>query len=115
MRLKKFFAPNTKQSESETDTQQSDLYFKSEPKFTGPVTRAMKKLLQQKDATEMAISVLCDLSKYIAQCVSANKNFQITRYFLTQCLLNATLQNKKVGSLTNNQCALGASYNLVNI
>jgi hypothetical protein len=63
MRLKKFFAPNTKQSESETDTQQSDLDFKSEPKITGPVTRAMKKLLQQKEATEMAISVLCDLSK----------------------------------------------------
>jgi hypothetical protein len=63
MHLKKFFAPNTKQSESETDTQQSDLDFKIEPKITGPVTRAMKKLLQQKEATEMAISVLCDLSK----------------------------------------------------
>ncbi|MFN9938222.1 MAG: hypothetical protein ACK56I_02000, partial [bacterium] len=30
---------------------------------TGPVTRDMKKLLQQKEATEMAINVLCDLSK----------------------------------------------------
>jgi hypothetical protein len=63
MRLKKFFAPNTQNSNSETDTRQSDLDFKSEPKITGPVTRAMKKLMQQKEATEMAISVLCDLSK----------------------------------------------------
>ncbi len=63
MRLKKFFAPNAQNSNSETDTRQSDLDFKSEPKITGPVTRAMKKLLQQKEATEMAISVLCDLSK----------------------------------------------------
>ncbi len=42
---------------------QSDLDFKSEPKITGPVTRAMKRLIQQKEATEMAISVLCYLSK----------------------------------------------------
>ncbi len=63
MRLKKFFVPNAPDSNSETDTRQSDLDFKSEPKITGPVTRAMKKLLQQKEATELAISVLCDLSK----------------------------------------------------
>jgi hypothetical protein len=63
MRLKKFFAPNAQNSDSETDIRQSDLDFKSEPKITGPVTRAMKKLLQQKEATDLAISVLCDLSK----------------------------------------------------
>jgi hypothetical protein len=63
MRLKKFFAPNTPSSNSETDTQKSDLDFKSEPTITGPVTRAMKRLMQQKEATEMAINVLCDLSK----------------------------------------------------
>jgi len=62
MRLKKFFAPD-QNSKNETDNHQSNLDFKSEPKITGPITRAMKKLLQQKEATEMAINVLCDLSK----------------------------------------------------
>ncbi len=62
MRLKKFFAPAA-DSSSDKDANHSDLNFKSEPKITGPVTRAMKKLLQQKEATEMAINVLCDLSK----------------------------------------------------
>ncbi len=62
MRLKKFLAP-TKDNDGESDTQPNDLDFKSEPKITGPITRAMKKLLQQKEATEMAINVLCDLSK----------------------------------------------------
>ena len=61
MRLKKFFAPSKNNGES--DTQPNDLDFKSEPKITGPITRAMKKLLQQKEATELAINVLCDLSK----------------------------------------------------
>jgi hypothetical protein len=63
MRLKKFFAPNAQDSNSETDTNQNHLDFKSEPKITGPITRAMKKLLQQIEATELAINVLCDLSK----------------------------------------------------
>jgi len=62
MCLKKFFALPTN-SNSETDAPHSDLDFKSEPKITGPVTRAMKKLIQQKEATEMAISILCDLTK----------------------------------------------------
>jgi hypothetical protein len=62
MRLKKFFALPTN-SNGETDAQHSDLDFKSEPKITGPVTRAMKKLMQQKEATEIAISILCDLTK----------------------------------------------------
>jgi hypothetical protein len=62
MRLKKFFAPPAN-SNNDTDAQHSELDFKSELRITGPVTRAMKKLIQQKEATEMAISVLCDLSK----------------------------------------------------
>jgi hypothetical protein len=62
MRLKFFFAP-TPDSNGDTDPQHSDLDFKSEPKISGPVTHAKKKLLQQKDATELAISVLCDLTK----------------------------------------------------
>jgi hypothetical protein len=63
MRLKKFFVPSDPNTNTDAENCQSDLDFKSEPKITGPVTRAMKKLLQQKEATDMAISVLCDLSK----------------------------------------------------
>jgi hypothetical protein len=62
MRLKIFFAP-TPDSNGDKDAQNSDLNFKSEPKITGPITRAMKKLMQQKEVTEMAINVLCDLTK----------------------------------------------------
>jgi hypothetical protein len=62
MRLKKFFAPPDATPEG-ANTTDSDLNFKDAPKITGPVTRAMKKLLLQKEATEMAINVLCDLSK----------------------------------------------------
>jgi len=62
MRLKKFFAPPP-DSLGNKDAQHSDLDFKSEPKITGPVTRAMKKFMQQKEVIEMAISVLCDLTK----------------------------------------------------
>jgi hypothetical protein len=62
MWLKKFFVPPAN-SNNDTDTQHIELDFKSEPKITGPVTRTMKKLIQQKEATEMAISILCDLSK----------------------------------------------------
>jgi hypothetical protein len=40
----------------------NDLNFKSEPKFTGPITRVMRKLMAQQKATEMAINVLYDLS-----------------------------------------------------
>jgi hypothetical protein len=62
IRLKKFFAP-TKTNDSESDIKQTDLDFKSEPKISWPITRAMKKLMQQKETTQLAINVLCDLSK----------------------------------------------------
>jgi hypothetical protein len=69
MRIKKFFKPSDA-SESETsDTQNktvsgsNELNFNSESTFTGPVTRAMRKLIEQQKATNLAISVLCDLSK----------------------------------------------------
>ena len=41
----------------------NNLDFNSKSEFSGPVTRAMKKLLEQQNATNPAISVLCDLSK----------------------------------------------------
>ncbi len=59
MQLKKFFAPTDSKPNGATESD-SELNFKDAPKITGPVTRAMKKLLLQKEATEMAI---CDLSK----------------------------------------------------
>jgi len=37
------------------------LDFNSEPKITGPMIQAMKKLLDHKNAAQLAISVLCDL------------------------------------------------------
>jgi hypothetical protein len=61
-RIKKFFQPT---SDGETVSEQGDLNFKAEPKFT----RAMKKLLDQQKATDLAISVLCDLTKtYCSKC-----------------------------------------------
>jgi hypothetical protein len=39
------------------------------PKITGPVTRAMKKLMDHKNAAQLAINVLCNLSKqHCAMC-----------------------------------------------
>jgi hypothetical protein len=61
MRLKTFFSPT--QNDSETVSENIDLDFKSEPKITGPITRAMKKLIEQQKAAKLAISVLCDLTK----------------------------------------------------
>jgi hypothetical protein len=60
MCIKKFFPPSPN---SETVSENNDLNFKSIPKITGLITRAMKKLLEQQKATEMVINVLCDLSK----------------------------------------------------
>jgi hypothetical protein len=60
MSINKIFKPA---SNDEPVSLQSDLNFRSEPKITGPIRRAMKKLLEQQKATELAISVLCDVSK----------------------------------------------------
>jgi hypothetical protein len=58
--IKKNFQPLPK---SETVSENNDLNIKSEPKITGPIMRAMKKLMEQQKATELAISFLCDLTK----------------------------------------------------
>ncbi len=64
MRIKKFFKQNdNSDTQNKTDSGSNDLNFNSKSEFTGPVTRAMKKLLEQQNATNLAISVLCDLSK----------------------------------------------------
>jgi transposase InsO family protein len=66
MRIKKFFQQKDTNSESEqnkTVSGSGELDFNAEQNISGPVTRAMKKLLEQQKATNLAISVLCDLSK----------------------------------------------------
>jgi len=64
MRIKKFYKqPETTDNENKTVSGSDNLNFNSNAQFTGPVTRAMKKLLEQQNATNLAISVLCDLSK----------------------------------------------------
>jgi hypothetical protein len=68
MHLKKFFASPC-DTKSESDTQSETLDFNSEPKITGPVTRAMKKLMDHKNAAQLAINILCDISKqHCAMC-----------------------------------------------
>jgi len=62
MLLKKFFPPD-QNNQSETVSQDNDLNFYSEPKVTGPMMRAMRKLIDHKNAAQLAINVLCDLSK----------------------------------------------------
>ncbi len=62
MRLKKFFSKPCDQN-NENDIQPENCDFNSEPKITGPDTRAMKKLFDHKHAAQLAINVLCDLSK----------------------------------------------------
>jgi hypothetical protein len=60
--LERFFATqNETKSDIETHSEQFD--FNSEQKIMCPVTRVMKKLLDHKNAVQLAITVLCDLSK----------------------------------------------------
>jgi hypothetical protein len=65
MRIKKFFKqPETNSdNENKTVSGSDNLDFNSRSEFTSPVTSTMKKLLEQQNATNLAISVLCDLSK----------------------------------------------------
>jgi len=65
MRIKKFFKQpeNNSDNENKTVSGSDNLDFNSKSEFTGPVTRAIKKLLEQQNAANLAISVLCDLSK----------------------------------------------------
>jgi hypothetical protein len=63
MRIKKFFKSDYSDIQNKTVPGSEELNFNSKSEFTGPVTRAMKKLLEQQNATNLAISVLCDLSK----------------------------------------------------
>jgi hypothetical protein len=71
MRLNKFFSDKS-ESQNNSDSEQNlpeNLVFNAEPKVSGPMTRAMKKLIDHKNAAQLAINVLCDLSKeHCAMC-----------------------------------------------
>jgi hypothetical protein len=68
MRLKKFFSDKS-DSQKDSEIIPETLDFNAEPKISGPMTRAMKKLLDHKNAAQLAINVLCDLSKkHCAMC-----------------------------------------------
>jgi hypothetical protein len=65
MRIKKFFKQpeDTTDIENKTVSGSDNFNFNAHSEFTGPVTHAMTKLLEQQKATNLAISILCDLSK----------------------------------------------------
>ncbi len=68
MRLKKFFSDKS-ESQKDSESIPETLDFNAEPKISGPMTRAMKKLIDHKNAAQLAINVLCDLSKkHCAMC-----------------------------------------------
>jgi hypothetical protein len=71
MRQKKFFSDNS-DSKNDSDSEKAipeNLDFNAEPKISGPMTRAMRKLLDHKNAAQLAINVLWDLSKkHYAMC-----------------------------------------------
>ncbi len=113
MRLKKFFAPST--DNGNTDAQNSELDFNSEPKISGPVTRAMRKFMQQKEATKLAISVLCDLYKQHCSMCEWEQECSDNPLLFEPIFARSTLKKEKVGSSTNNPCVQNANCNLVNI
>jgi hypothetical protein len=71
MHLKKFFSLKS-DSQNDSDSEQNipeNLDFNAEPKISRPMTRAMKKLIDHKNAAQLAINVFCDLSKkHCAMC-----------------------------------------------
>jgi hypothetical protein len=71
----------------------------------------MKKLTQQKDATELAISVLCDLTKQYCSMCEWEQERSDNPLLFNPFLLDATLQKEKIGSSTNNPCAQSANCN----
>ncbi len=69
MRLKKFFAEKSETSSDNAEMATNDFDFNSEKNISRPMTRALKKLIDHKNAMQLAINVLCDLSKkHCAMC-----------------------------------------------
>jgi hypothetical protein len=116
MQLKKFFsAPSD--SNSDTNDPRENLHFNSEPKITGPVTRAIKKLMDHKNAAQLAINVLCDLSK--KHCAMCEWEQECSDNPLLFDPIFACQYIKECQSwLINKQsmcCVQSANYNLANI
>jgi hypothetical protein len=112
MRLKKFFSPPT-DVPSYNYTPSETFDFNAEPKITSPVTRAMKTLMDHKNAAQLAINVLCDLSKqHCAMCEweqeCSDNPLLFDPIFAWQYIKECKLW------LINNQCAQSANYNLDN-
>jgi len=64
------------------------------PKITDPVTRAMKKLMDHKNAAQLAINVLCNLSKqHCAMCEWEQDCSNNPRQYIKEC--NYWLINKQ--------------------
>jgi hypothetical protein len=86
--MRKFFKQpvNNSDNENKTVSGSDNLDFNAKSEFTDPVTRAMKKLLEQQNATNLAISVLCDLSKNIALRANGSKSARTIHSYLIQFL-----------------------------
>jgi hypothetical protein len=63
MRLKKFFSDKKAESADSDKSEKEILDFNTEQNISRPMTRALKKLIDHKNAAQLAINVLCDLSK----------------------------------------------------
>ncbi len=98
------------QTNGDKDTQNIDLDFRSEPKISGPVTRAMKKLLQQKDATELAINILCDLTKQHCSMCEWEQECSDNPLLFDPIFARCYIQERKNG-LINKQCVQSANCN----
>ena len=69
MRLKKFFSDKKAESADSDKSEEENLDFNATPNISRPMTRALKRLIDHKNATQLAINVLCDLSKkHCAMC-----------------------------------------------
>jgi hypothetical protein len=69
MRLKNFFADKSGENSDNDKPAEVNLDFNSEKNISRPMTRALKKLIDHKYAMQLAINVLCDLSKkHCAMC-----------------------------------------------
>ncbi len=103
MHIKKFFKQqDNSETQNKTVSGSENLNFNSNSEFTGPVTRAMKKLLEQQNAINLAISVLCDLSK---------KHCSICEWE-QECSDNPLLFDPFFArQYMSNQCALNVNYN----
>jgi len=97
MRLKKFFTDTNSDQNNSDNSAKENLDFNSEQNISRPMTRALKKLIDHKNAAQLALMYSAICPKSIAPCVNGNKNVQTIHYFLTQTLLANTSKNANHG------------------